>query len=245
MDLGSVKAAPAPVLMRGATAAARNAQGLLYDAQVLAEAGCVPRAYSLAALAVEEAGKTVSLVLLTMMPEALRARAPAGRMLEWHQLKQAQGLLLGGVSYRVPGFAPKVAVMHADELARVLSTLDVRVDEADRLKRRGLYVDVGRGGRIREPSEITETEVLSQLARAGQAASAAGQLLEPELQARLVNPPTEGVELSRAAVSALTEVGHARTPEAATNVMLNTISKLRARMTADEALTGPESPLTS
>jgi AbiV family abortive infection protein len=68
VDLGSVRAAPAPVLIRGINAAARNAQGLLYDAQVLAEAGCVPRACSLAALAVEEAGKTVSLVLLTMMP---------------------------------------------------------------------------------------------------------------------------------------------------------------------------------
>ncbi len=230
--------------MRGATAAARNAQGLLYDAEVLAEAGCVQRACSLAGLSVEEAGKTVSLVLLTMMPEDVRARAPAGRMLEWHQLKQAQGLLLGGVSYRVPGFAPKIAVMPADELARVLSTLKARADEADRLKRRGLYVDVGRGGRIREPSEITETEVLSQLARAGQAASTAGQLLEPELQAWLANPPPEGVELSRAAVSALTEAGRARTPEAATNVMLNTISEFRARVTANEALTGLASPLT-
>jgi AbiV family abortive infection protein len=243
--LVSVRAAPAPALIRGATAAVRNAQGLLDDAQVLAEAGCVPRAYSLGALAVEEAGKAVSLVLLTMMPQPLRALAPVGRMLEWHQLKQAQGLLIAGVSYRAPGFVPKVAVMPAEELARVLSTLDVSADEADRLKRRGLYVDVGRDGRIREPSEITETEVLSQFARAGQAASVAGQLLEPELQARLVNPPAEGVELSRAAVRALSEVGHARTPEAATNVMLNTISKLRARMTANEALTGPVSPLTS
>jgi hypothetical protein len=122
----------------------------------------------------------------------------------------------------------------------------IRSDQAPHAcKRRGLYVDVGRGGRIREPSEITETEVLSQLARAGQAASTACQLLEPELQARLVNPPTEGVELSRAAGHALTEVGHARAPEAATNVMLNAISKLQARMTANEALTGPVSPLTS
>jgi hypothetical protein len=166
------------------------------------------------------------------MPEALRARAPVGRMLEWHQLKQVQGLLLGGVSYRVPGFAPKVAVMPADELARVLSTLDVRADEADRLKRRGLYVDVGRGGAIREPSEITETEVLGQLARAGRAASTACQLLEPELQARLVHPPAEAVELSRAAVSALTEASYARTPEAATNLVLNAISKFRGRMAA-------------
>jgi AbiV family abortive infection protein len=167
VDLGSVKAAPTPVLIIGAIAAARNTQGLLYDARVLADAGCVPRAYSLAALAVEEAGKAASLVLLTVMPEAVRARAPVGRMLGWHQLKQVQGLVIARVPYSLPDVAPWLAAMPAGELAQFLTTLDVLADEADRLKRRGFYVDVGRGGRIREPSEITETEVLSQLARAG------------------------------------------------------------------------------
>jgi AbiV family abortive infection protein len=239
MDLGSVRAAPTPVLLRGITAAARNAQGLLYDAQVLAEAGRAARAYSLAALAVEEAGKASGLVLLTVMPEVLRARAPVGRMLEWHQLKQVQGLWIARVPYRMPEVAPWLAGLPAGKLAQVLSSLDAPADEADRLKRRGLYVDVGRGGAIREPSEITEAEVLSQLARAGRAASAAGQMLEPELQARLVNPPAEAVELSRAAVSALTDAGYARTPEAAANVMLNTISKLRDRMAAKDAESTP------
>ncbi len=154
------------MLIRGITAAARNAQGLIYDAQVLAEAGSTARAYSLAALAVEEAGKAGSLVFLTVMPEALRARAPVGRMLEWHQLKQAQGLLMAAVPYGVPGFAPRLAVMPAGELAQVLSSLDAPADEADRLKRRGLYVDVGRGGAIREPSEISEAEVRPLLRRA-------------------------------------------------------------------------------
>jgi AbiV family abortive infection protein len=227
VDLGSVKAAPTPVLLSGTIAAVRNAQGLLYDARVLAEAGSVPRAYSLAALAVEEAGKAASLSVLTMMPEALRARAPVGRMLEWHQLKQAEGLFLGAVPYRSPGIALRLVTMRAAEMRQVLSTLDAPSDEADLLKRRGLYVDVGRGGRIREPWEITEAELISQLARAGQAVSAAGHMLEPEAQARLVNPIAEGVELSRAEVSALTEARHARTPEAATNVVLNMVTRLR------------------
>src|SRR5215469_972811 len=100
VDLGSVKAAPTPVLLRGAIAAAMNAQDLLYDAEVLAEAGSAARAYSLATLAVEEAGKAGSLVLLAMMPGDLRAQAPVGRMLEWHQLKQVQGLLIAAVPYR-------------------------------------------------------------------------------------------------------------------------------------------------
>ena len=169
------------------------------------------------------------------MPETLRAHAPVGRMLEWHQLKQVQGLFIAKVPYRMPEVAPWLAALPAGELAQALSSLDAPADEADRLKRRGLYVDVGRGGAIREPSEITEAEVLGELARAGQAASAAGHLLEPETQARLVNPPAETVGLSRAAVSALTEARYARTPEAATNVMLNVISKLRDRMAAKDA----------
>jgi hypothetical protein len=76
---------------------------------VLAEAGCTARAYSLAVLAVEDAGKAGSLGLLTVMPEALRAQAPVGRMLEWHQLKQVQGLLIGRVRFPV---ASRLAVMH-------------------------------------------------------------------------------------------------------------------------------------
>src|SRR5262249_42057319 len=130
--------------------------GLLYDAQVLAEAGCAARAYSLATLAVEEAGKASGLVLLTVMPEALGARAPGGRMVEWHQVKQVQGLWIAGVPSRRPEVASWLAVLPAGELAQVLSSLDAPADEADLLKRRGLYVDVGRGGRIREPSAITE-----------------------------------------------------------------------------------------
>ena len=236
-----MQAAPTPVLLSGVTAAARNAQGLLYDARVLAEAGCASRAYSLAALAVEEAGKASGLVLIAVMPKRLRARAPVGRMLEWHQLKQVQGLWVARVPYRMPEVVPWLAALPSGELAQIFSSLDAPADEADRLKVRGLYVDVSRGGRIREPSEITEAEVLGQLSRAGQAASAAGKLLEPELQAQLLNPPAEAVELSRAAASALTEIGCARNPGAAANVMLNTISKLRDRMAAKDAEGTPPS----
>ncbi len=230
-----MKAAPTPVLIRGTIAAARNAQDLLNDAKVLAEAGRTARAYSLAALAVEEVGKAASLITLTVMPETLRAQAPVGPMLEWHQLKQAKGLLIAAMPYSLSEFASRLAVMPAGDLAQLLSALDAPADEADRLKRRGLYVDVDRGARIREPSEISEAEVLSQLARAGQAASAAGQLLEPETQAWLANPVAEAVELSVAAVSALTEASHARTPEAAANVILNVVCKLRVRMAAKDA----------
>jgi AbiV family abortive infection protein len=117
--------------------AAVNARGLLKDAQILAGAHRWPRAYSLSALAVEECGKAAGLSALAMMPDALRARAPVGRLLGWHQLKQVGGLLIAAVTYGSPGAAAKLAAMNAAELARIFSGLEAPADEADRLRRRG------------------------------------------------------------------------------------------------------------
>jgi AbiV family abortive infection protein len=94
VDLRAVKGASRPELAACAIAAASNVQGLLHDAELLAGAGCTARAYSLAALAVEECGKAVEFTALAGMPERVRARAPLGRMLEWHQLKLVGGLLI-------------------------------------------------------------------------------------------------------------------------------------------------------
>jgi AbiV family abortive infection protein len=229
VDLRAIKAARRAELCACASAAARNAQGLLRDAEVLAGSGSTARAYSLAALAVEECGKAASLTALAVLPKRLRAQAPVGRLLEWHQLKQVGGLLIAAVTYDPPGVAPKLAAMPAAQVTRILSTLNVPADEADRLKRRGLYVDMDRSGRIREPSEITEAEVNSQLARAQQATESSRVLVGPEAQARFANPPPEAIELARALVSVLTQAQYARTPEAAVDVMLDAVSKLRER----------------
>src|SRR5258706_1392561 len=99
VDLRAVKEAPVPVLARGAVAAARNARGLVQDAELLSGAGRLARAYSLAGLAVEEVGKAGSLADLTAMPENLRARAPVGRMLEWHQMKLVSGHRIAAVPF--------------------------------------------------------------------------------------------------------------------------------------------------
>ena len=230
MDLGAVKAASRTELAACAVAAARNAHGLLHDAEVLARSGGTARAYSLAALAVEESGKAAGLVALAALPRSLRAQAPVGRLLEWHQLKQVGGLLISVVTFDAPGIAPKLAAMPDARARQILGSLNVPAEEADRLKRRGLYVDMDRSGRIRQPSEITEAEVASQLARARQAAHSAGWLIGPQAQARLANPPVEGVELARALVSVLTQAGHARTPESAVDVLLNVVSRLRHGM---------------
>jgi AbiV family abortive infection protein len=233
VDLRAVKAATGPELAAGAAAAARNADGLLRDAEFLAEAHYTARAYSLAAFAVEEVGKAVSLAALAGMPKALKARAPVGRMLEWHQFKQAAGQLIAVIPYAPPGLANRLLAMPAADLDRIQSAMEVPAEEADRLKRSGLYVDIGRGGRIREPSEITETDVTRQLARARQAAGSAKTLLDPDEQAHLVNPCAEGIELMRLAVSALAEAGYERTPDAAADVIMTMVSKLREQVPAD------------
>ena len=239
MDLRAVKAATGPELAVGAAAAAKNASELLRDAEVLARAHHTARAYSLAALAVEEVGKAVSLAALGIMPDTLRAQAPVGRMLEWHQLKQAMGQLIAVVPYGPPGLACKLLAVPEADLAQILSALEVPAEEADRLKRSGFYVDISRGGRVCEPSEITESEVTSQLARARRAVGSAGTLREPDEHARLVIPSAEGVELAQAGVSALAEVGYARSPDAAADVIINMVCKLREQLPPSPQLMVP------
>ena len=227
MDLPAIKAAGRAPLLACALAAARNGLGLLRDAEVLAGAGSAARAYSLAALAVEECGKAFSLTALAVLPRKLRTQAPVGRMLEWHQLKQVGGLLIAAVPIDPPGLAAKLVAMPSTQATRILTSLGVPADEADRLKRRGLYVDMDRTGRVCEPSEITEAELASQLERARQAAFSAALVLAPEARARLVKPPREVIELASALVNAVIREGNARTPEAAADIMLNAVSSLR------------------
>jgi AbiV family abortive infection protein len=226
VDLQAIKAASRTELSACALAAARNVLGLLRDAEALAGLGSVARAYSLAALAVEECGKAVCLVALAALPMTLRTRAPVGRMLGWHQLKQVGGLLVAAVPIDSPGLAAKLAAMPAAQARQILSTLSAPAEEADRLKRRGLYVDMDRTGRICEPSQITEAELASQLERARQAATSAALMLGPEARARLANPPAEVIELATALVTALTQGGNSRTPEAAADIMLDAVSNL-------------------
>src|SRR5260221_11607822 len=173
MDLGAVKAASRPDLLACVGAAAENTQGLLNDAELLSAAGQHARAYSLAVLAVEEFGKATSLMALAAMPKSLRAQAPVRRMLEWHQLKLVGGMLMAVVTFCPPGGAARLAAIPITQLEQILDTTDRFAEDSDRLKLRGFYVDMDRDGRIRRPSEITETEVSAQLCRARHAASTA------------------------------------------------------------------------
>ena len=235
MDLRAVKAASRAELSACAVAAARNALELLYDAEALAGPRSRARAYSLAVLAVEESGKAAGLTALSGLPNGMRTHEAAGRLLQWHQLKQVGGLLIAAVTFEAPGVAAKLAAMPATQVTQILRSLSVSAEEADRLKRRGLYVDMGPSGRIREPSEITEAEVTGQLSRARQATASAGMLLNSEVQARIARPPVEAIELCGALVSALTLAGHIRTPEAAADVMLNAIRNFQSTMAMKDA----------
>jgi AbiV family abortive infection protein len=227
VDLRAVKAASRAELSACAVAAARNAQDLLHDARALAGSGSRARAYALAVLAVEESGKAAGLTALAGLPNAMRTNAAAGRLLQWHQLKQVGGLLIAAVTFETPGVAAKLAAMPAAQVTQILRSLGVSADEADHLKRRGLYVDMGPSGRIREPSEITEAEVTSQLARARQAAASAAMLLDAEVQARIAKPPAEATDLCEALASALSLARYTRTPEAAAKVLLDAVRRFQ------------------
>ena len=228
MNLAAVKEAPVRELARGSAAAARNARGLVADAELLSGAGRLARAYSLAGLAVEEVGKAGSLAALAAMPENLRARAPVGRMLEWHQMKLVEGQLIAAMPFGVAGKATRFMTMPLSEVAEILDQAQAVAEDMDRLKLRGLYVDVDRSRQIREPSEVTAAQVREQLDRARRAASGVNALLDPSAPPQLANPVIAVVEFSCALLSAFGEMGPSRSPEAAANVFLNTATKLQA-----------------
>jgi hypothetical protein len=113
-------------------------------------------------------------------------------------------------------------------MAEIPDDAQASARDVDRLKQRGLYVDVDRSGQVREPSEVTAADVREQLDRARRAASGATALLEPSAPLVLANPGAADVEFSRALVSAFGETRPARSPEAAADVLLNTASKFQS-----------------
>src|SRR5262245_17147429 len=155
-----------------------------------------------------------------MMPVSLRAQAPTGRMLEWHQLKLVGGMLIADVPPGTRTMAEQFAAMAPERVAEVVDNARALAQDQDRLKQRGLYADIDRTGHIRLPSEITDADVAAQISRTRRAVSSASVLLDPRTPGFLANPPAEAIELWRALVSALTEAGYGRTPQAAAGVWL-------------------------
>ena len=227
-SVSSPKAASRDELADFAVASARNAQHLLDDAELLAASDSDGRGYSLASLALEGSGKSAELAALAVMPPNLRQQAPLRRMLEWHQLKLVGGLLLTALPCgRV---AARIAAMTRDEVAGCLRVL-APANQVDRLKRRGLYVDMEAGGRISTPSQITAAEAGAQLGRARAANKSVGTaLLVPNFWAWLADTPPDDVDLAEALVSALIEKkGASQAPDAAIEVVVQAVTKYRAR----------------
>jgi AbiV family abortive infection protein len=237
VDLDAVKAATTPELVKCAVGAATNAQSLLDDAELLAAAGRNARAYALAALAVEEAGKSVGLATLAVMPQDLRAQAPVGRMLEWHQLKLVGGILIAVVPFGTSATGVQLAAMPPGQAEEILDHAQMFAQVVDRLKQRGMYADIDRTGRVRLPSEVTETEVAAQLTQSRQAVSSAAVLLHPDAPARLSSPAADEIKLTRALVTAFLEAGYGRTPKHAADLLLSAIGKLRAQTATSDGET--------
>lgn len=226
MDLRAVKTASGPVLAAGAAAAAQNAVELVAEAELLGSARRTGRAASLAALAVEEAGKAIGLTALAGMPDAMREQAPVAKMLNWHPLKQATGQLMAAVPVRPSLVAATLLDLPTADVDRVLSDIQESTDEADLLRRRGLYVDISGDGGIREPKEVNDAELASQLTRARRAAGSVVALHDPRERALIAAPADEVMELTKAAVRAMTARRHRRKPQAAMDVIAQTVRGL-------------------
>ena len=196
MKVQALADADRPALVRYAAKAARNASDLAEDAELLVSAGRYGRAYSLAALAVEEVGKSGGLLALAMMPDEMRVRAPVRELLEWHALKQMGGLLTGVLEMSTPGVTDRLAGTSTGQLAELLSGVAAQARDADQAKKRGFYVDMDDAGQIREPSEVSEAEAREAIARARHAVTAASMLNDPSAQARLADPPPDALPLA-------------------------------------------------
>jgi len=238
MNLAVVRAASRSDLADFAVATARNSQRLLNDAELLAGAGSSGRAYSLAVLAVEATGKTMGLVALACFPDSIRQQAPLHKLLEWHELKIASGLLLAALPFATMG--ARVAVMPSAELALILGLAPA--DEYARLKMRGFYVDMCADGTICGPPDISPVQAAGAVGRAQAAtASVGGVVLRPRFRDWLADPPAEVLELAGDWFTALTQTGSARTPEAATEVIRQAFAIFRERTTRRASRSGSPS----
>jgi AbiV family abortive infection protein len=224
MDLRTVKYASSAELAGSAVAAAGNAQGLLDDAGLLAEAGREARACSLAVLSIEESAKSVHLAVLAAIPGRLRARAPLRRLLAVHALKLVGGLLLSVLPFGE--IAARLSDMTSAELERTLEVL-VPADHADLLRRRGLYVDMEADGITHGPEEITSTDAKEQLGRAEAAVASLTVILGPQFPAWLKNPPQAGLRLAEDVFSALIAADPIESPKAATAVIMQAVVQFR------------------
>jgi AbiV family abortive infection protein len=193
MEFDGIMAATRHDLVRYATAVAGNGFSMLSDAELLLREGRNARACALAALAIEEFGKAIGVLTLSLIPDHLRSHVPLGKLLQWHAMKQVAGLMLALVQPSLaPGIAASVSDIPPDQLLKIVTALNTQAEDAGRMKERGLYADMGADGTIWQPHQITETEAANGTGRAREvAASAAAIFKDDDALERLANPPAE------------------------------------------------------
>ena len=134
--------------------------------------------------------------------------------------------------------------MPLTQLTQILETMDSFVQDADRLKLRGLYVDMQRNARIRRPSEITKAEVSDEIGRVRQVALSARMLCDSGMVDRLADPPAEAIEVAEALVGAFSGPEDYCAPDTAAAMALKAVRELKEHLAAARPATqaGPRHP---
>jgi hypothetical protein len=166
---------------------------------------------------------------LALVPPGLRAQVPVRDLLGRHDVKHAAGLVMHLLEFGKPGVAARVA--SAPRLADQLAQVAAEVDEANRAKQRGLYVDLA-DGELKRPSEVTEADARTALARAREVAGSAGPLCDPEALAVLADPPPEALRLAGLTFERYLESADPGGPEAAAAAAVELVRVIR-KGTAD------------
>src|SRR5215467_9097803 len=156
----------------------------------------------------------------------MREHAPVAKMLNWHALKQVTGQLMAAVPVRPSLVAATLLDLPAAQVDQALKDIEQSADEADLLRRRGLYVDISADGGIYEPRQVTEAELGRQLALARNAAGATIALHDLRERALIIEPADEVLELTKSAVRAVIVSGQRRKPQAAADVITQTVRGL-------------------
>jgi len=231
VELTGIQNASRQELVSFAAAIADNGDGLLADAELLAVNRRFGRAYSMAALSVEEYGKATGVLTLAVMPDDLRARAPVGQLIEWHAVKQLGGLLLSSLQLgSAPGVAGMIVGSSVGDLGQLLGATQMQAQDTDRQKKRGLYVDLDAAGVIWRPDNVTEAEATEQVERARQVSASAGIFRDSIALAKLSNPPAEALAVSAALFSWYLTNAEPQTAHDAAQIAKDTIPVIRAAL---------------
>ena len=137
----------------GMNAARRNARRLADDAKLLLDAGSYPTAAALAALSVEESGKSSVLRGLALAPTAA-ARRRAWKEYQSHRSKNAAWIL------------PQLVARGARDLDSLRLATDSSADHTallDQIKQLGLYTDCLGHAHWSEPADVINESLASSL----------------------------------------------------------------------------------